>query len=362
MIEVPLLQAAIPVFTIDGEVKGELARDLTRLEIEEDTAGLRRLRAQFLAWGPTPSSDQEGRLYMDGRIFDFGKGIKASIGPSGGDRTLFDGLISAVEIDLSESTPGEVVVMAEDRLMDLRMTRRSKTYEDVSDADIARQIASEHGLTPQVSADGPTYDVVQQWNMSDLAFLRERARLIQAEVWTGDRTLYFQSRANRRATAVTLTLRENLMNAQIRSFLADPGTTVKVSGYDAQARESIDEEAAGSVIQSENAGGRSGPSVLSQAFGDRVSYRVRDVPLTSGEARDWARAEMLRRARQFVVATGTALGTPDLIVGSQLDLRDVSPPFVGSGYYVTRMLHTYDIRYGHRTKFEAERGWIGQFQ
>lgn len=362
MTEIALLQASVPIFTVDGQVKGELARDLTRLEIEEDTAGLRRLRARFLAWGPTPSSDEESRLYLDGTVFDFGKTIKASIGPSGSDRTLFDGFISAIEMHVSERTPGEVAVLAEDRLMDLRMSRRMRTYENVSDEDLARRIASDHGLTPNVSAQGPTYDVVQQWNMSDLAFLRERARLVQAEVWTSEQTLYFKARPDRQATAVILTLGENLLAAQIRADLAHQRTTVKVSGYDAQNRDVIEEEAGSSAIQSEIARGRSGPSVLSQAFGDRVSYRVREAPLNSGEARDWARAEMLRRSRQFVVAVGTALGSPDLIVGSELDLQDVGAPFEGGGYYVTRMCHTYDINVGHRTRFEAERGWIGQFR
>ena len=362
MTDTTMLQASVPIFTVDGEVKGELARDLTHLEIQEDAAGLRRLRAQFLAWGPSPASAEEGRLYLDGRIFDFGKAIKTSIGPSGGDRTLFDGLITAIEIDLAEDSPGDVVVLAEDRLMELRMTRRCRTYKNVSDADIARQIAGDHGLTPQVSADGPTYDVVQQWNMSDLAFLRDRARLIQAEVWTSERTLYFQSRPNRRATSVKLKLGVDLLAVQIRADLAHQRTTIKVSGYDAQSRDVIDEDAGADAMQSESAGGRSGPDTLSRAFGDRTSYRVREVPLTSGEARDWARAEMLRRGRQFVCASGTALGIPDLIVGTEIELQDVGAPFEGGGYHVTRMCHTYDLRLGHRTRFDAERGWIGNFQ
>ncbi len=357
-----LLQAAVPVFTVDGSAKGELARDLTRLDIDEDTAGLRRLRARFLAWGPRDDSDTEGRLYLDGRTLDFGKGMKVSLGPSGSDRTLFDGAITAIEVDLEEHSPGEVIVFAEDRLMDLRMTRRSRTYEKASDADIARTIAGDHNLTPEVSAAGPTYDLVQQWNMSDLAFLRERARLIQAEVWVSGRTLYFQTRPNRQATAVTLTLGIDLLDVQIRADLAHQRTSVKVSGYDAQARDLIEEEAGDDAVKAEIAQGRSGAATLSQAFGDRVSFRVREAPLTADEARAWARAEMLRRGRQFVTATGTALGVPDLTVGSQLDLQDVGAPFEGGGYVVTRMCHSYDIRVGHRTRFEAERAWIGELR
>ena len=84
--------------------------------------------------------------------------------------------------------------------MRLRMTRRMRTYTKVTDADIVDQIASEHGLQTDATVDGPRYDVVQQLNQSDLAFLRERARLVQAELWCTGRTLHFRSRTSRRGT------------------------------------------------------------------------------------------------------------------------------------------------------------------
>ena len=105
--------------------------------------------------------------------------------------------------------------------------------------------------------------------------------------------------------------------------------------------------------------GRTGPEVLERAFGERVSMRTRDVPLTSDEAHQWARAEMLRRARGFVRAVGMTRGSPDMIVGSKLSLSRVGAPFSGGGYYVTRVCHTYDHDSGHRTTFEAERATLG---
>ena len=134
---------------------------------------------------------------------------------------------------------------------------------------------------------------------------------------------------------------------------------MKVSGYDATQRAVIEEDAGADAIHAEISGGTSGPATLQRALGDRVSYRVREVPLTSGEARGYARAEMLRRSRSFVTATGATPGVADLIVGSTLNLRNVGAPFEGAGYYVTRMSHTYDITVGFRTRFEAERPWIG---
>jgi len=350
-----LLSSTAPVFQVEGVVKGELARDLIRLEVEEDTAGLKRLQARFLAQGPAPNSRGEQLLYLDGSIFDFGKQMEVSIGATAEARTIFQGAISGMEVNFEEGVPPEVVIFAEDKLMDLRMTRRCRTYEEVTDADIAQAIASEHGLTPEIDADGPTYDVVQQWNVSDLAFLRERAALIQAEVFVLDNKLFFKTRDKRDGSEITLVQGNHLISAQARADLAHQRTAVVVSGYDAASREAINEQADVSAVQSEISGGLTGPQILEQAFGALPSHLARLVPLNSGEATAWARAEMLRRARAFVTVSGVTRGTPDMAVGSRLSLERMGQPFDGAGYYVTSVCHTYDALSGHRTRFTAER-------
>lgn len=354
----PLVYPGTPVFEVDGQVRGELALDVVRLEVEEGTDGLKTFSARFRAYGPRTGSSQEELLYLDGRVFDFGKPIAVSVGPVQNARTVFRGKVSALEASFEVPREPEVVVFAEDELMDLRMTRRTRTYENMSDAGIAEEVASLHGLGAEVDADGPTYDRVQQWNLSDLAFLRARARLIQAEVWVGDGTLRFQSRTRRSAPDVTLVIESDLLCLSLRADLAHQRTSVRVTGYDASARGAIDEEAGSEAIQAEVSGGRTGPDILQASFGGRVSLRSREVPLTTGEARDWARAEMLRRCRGFVQAVGTTKGTPDLAVGSRITLQRVGAPFEGSGYYATRVRQTYDLVNGYRTYFEAERATV----
>lgn len=355
-----LLVAGSPVFTVDGEVRGELARDTIHFEIEEDTAGLRTLRARFVAFGPRDGDREEQLLYLDGGVFDFGRPVDISIGPTGEMRSIFNGFVSGIEAVFLEETEPEIVIYAEDRLMDLRMTRRTRTYENVTDADIAEEIASEHGLTAEVAVDGPTYDRVQQWNMSDLAFLRERARLVQAEIWFQDDTLYFMSRENRTAPELTLVRGNEIISLEVRADLAHQRTAVHVGGYDATERDVIDEMAGEDAIAAEVSGARTGPAVLKNAFGERISHRVREVPMNDQEAGQWARAEMLRRARAFVEVCGVTNGTADLTVGTRLTLERVGGPFEGDGYYTTRVRHTYDLSQGHRTHFEAQRATVNE--
>jgi len=356
----PLLGSVAPVFEVDGQVRGEMARDLVRLEVEEATDGLRVLSLRLRAHGPAPGGAVDQRLlYLDGEVLDFGKRLTVSIGPGGRARTVFDGFVSAIEATFTEGAEPEVLVFAEDKLMTLRMTRRMRTWEEMSDADIARALASEHGLGAEADAEGPSYDVVQQWNVSDLAFLRERARLVQAELWLQDDTLHFRSRGSRQATELTLVRGDTLIEANIRADLAHQRTAVRVSGWDASDRDAIDEEAGGDTVQAEVSGGRTGPEVLERAFGRRVTFRVREAPLADGEALAWARAEMLERSRAFVTALGTTSGSPDMMVGSRLTLERVGDPFAGPGYTVTSLRHTYDLEQGHRTHFQAERPTVG---
>jgi phage protein D len=347
-----------PAFEVDGELQRSLARDLLRLEVEETTEGLKTLRARLVNVGPRAGED-EGLLYLDGDVLDFGKELVVSLGPEGEERIVFKGRISALEAVFVESSEPELWVYAEDALMKLRMTRRSKTYERMSDAEIAAAIAAEHGLTPETQADGPTYDVVQQADQSDLAFLRERARLIAAELWADGDTLCFKTRQHRTGTELTLVRGNELIEARVRADLAHQRTKVRVSGYDAAERAVIDEEAGEEAVLGETSGGRTGVAILRQALGERATRLSRLAPLTGPEAQAWAKAELLRRARAFATIVGATSGTPDLVVGSRLTLERVGPPFEGSGWYATRVRHVYDLENGHRTHFEAERPTVG---
>jgi phage protein D len=355
-----LFASKSPVFRVDGEVKGELARDISQLAIEEATDGLKALSLLLIAEGPSGNSPEEKLLYLDGQIVDFGKSLEVSIGPAENSRIIFTGPISAIEARFAGGMEPHVAVFAEDKLMNLRMTRRIKTWENMSDADIASAIAAANGIDADCDADGPTYKVVQQWNQSDLAFLRERARLIQAEVWFENDKLCFKTRGNRTGTSISLVQGRDLLEVQIRADLAHQRTAVRVAGFDAAQREGIDEEAGADTIQGEISAGRTGPAVLQQAFGERVSYRVRETPLEGVEANAWAKAEMLRRCRGFVTAIGVTDGTPDMVVGSRLSLDRVGKPFEGDGYYVVRVRHTYDLDQGFRTHFEAQRATISE--
>lgn len=179
----PLQAETRPAIAVASQVQPQLTRDLVRLNVRHDVDGMACLEMTLTAVGPREGEPQETLLWVDGQVLDFGRELEVTIGASQGRASVFNGRISAIELDMSQGRAPEVIVRAEDRLMDLRMTHRFKTYEQLSDAELLQQIASQHGLQAQANLDGPRHACLQQWNQSDLAFLRERARRLGGELW-----------------------------------------------------------------------------------------------------------------------------------------------------------------------------------
>jgi phage protein D len=344
--------SARPTLEVAGESRPRLEQGMSRLEIVETIHGLYRCEAEFINWGA--GSNAPDFLYFDRALLDYGKPFKVKLR----DDVLFDGRIMALEGSFPAGAPPLITVLAEDRFQDLRMTRRTRSFEDVSDADIIRRIASDHGFTDDVSAEGPTYKMLAQVNQSDLAFMRERARTIDAELWMDGSTIRVKARANRRASAIELTLGAQLHSFTATSDLATQRTSVTANGWDVAGKSALQYEADDSVMSGELNGDTSGASILRSAIGERKEAVAHAVPLNANETQAVAESSFKNCARRFVIGRGTATTQAKLRVGALLDLKALGPLFSGK-YYVVESRHLFDSARGLRTEFTAERPGIG---
>ena len=279
-------------------------------------------------------------------LVDFGNDLAVEVGPRNDSRSIFAGRVTALEAEYPMGGGAELVVLAEDRLQELRMKRRTRTFEDVTDEDVLRQIAQEHSLTPDLSLDGPTYRTLAQVNQSDLAFIRDRVRSIGAEVWVDGTTLAARPRTDRNGDAIALQYGVNLLAFTARADLAHQVTEIGVSGWDVAAKDAIDEVGDEAAIASELNGGESGSSVLSAAaLAERKERIVHGVPLTVAQARSVAEASYRSRARRFVTGSGLADGDARLRAGVTVTLSGLGSLFDGD-YYVVRVRHTYNLADG----------------
>jgi phage protein D len=343
---------ARPRIAVRGQDQPGLAAGLLELRIRETVEGLSACEATFGNRGP-----RNGRLsflYFDRRLLDFAVDITVAVG----DRPLFSGTVTGLEAGFGGAEPARLTVLAEDRYQDLRMTRRTRTFTDVTDADVVRRIAGEHGLTADVQLPGPRHRVLAQLNQSDLAFLRDRARAVEAELSMADRRLRARQRAANRSAPVVLGYGNELRAFSVVADLAGQRTSLTVSGWDVAGKRAVRETVRGAAVAGELGGGQAGPAVLERAFGARPESVVATVPFDAAEARARAEALFRRMARRFVVGRGTAEARLGLRVGSTVRLEHLGELFSGE-YYVSEVEHLFDDREGLRTEFVAERAGLG---
>jgi phage protein D len=351
----PRLTAARPRIAIRGQDNPSLAEGLLALRLHESVDGQAACEAAFGNWGA--KDNRTTFLYFDRAVLDFGKEITITIGPDGD--VLFRGRISGLEAGFPEGGGPRLTVLAEDRHADLRMTRRTRSFADVSDADVFTKIASEHGLSADVQLTGPTYRILTQLNQSDLAFLRDRARAVDAELWMEGNTLMARTRTGRAAaTPLRMGYGNELREFTVLADLAGQRSSVTVSGWDVAAKQALAETAEEAAVSGELAGGLSAAQILAMAFGKCDEHVVHSVPLTGAEAKARADTAYKRIARRFLTARGVAETSGALRVGAKVTIDHLGDLFSGT-YYVSEVTHRFDDEQGLRTEFLAERAGLG---
>jgi phage protein D len=348
------LKAARPSFTVGGQAAPSLSGGLVSLLVEESTAGMYTCEATFANWGAA-SSSATGFLLFDRRTLDFGKEVVVDVG---GD-VIFRGRVSALEAAFPEGRPPTLTVLVEDRLQDLRMNRHTETFVDKTDADIFQQVAQNNGLTPDVDISGPQHKHVFQHEVSDLAFLRERALAADAEFWMEDTTMKVRRRAARGTDSLTLVYGSDLREFTVAADLADQVSELRVTGWDVSGKQAIKESADDSTLGAELGSDESGSSILATALRRRVETVVDKVPNTTDEAKAYADSLYRHRARRFVVGHGVCIGNAKLQSGVKLTLQGLGPLFTGD-YYAAQVRHVFDEVKGYRTEFQAERAGVGR--
>lgn len=348
------LRSSRPAIVVDGRPADDLAAALNEMRIEDRSDGLAHCELSFGNWGLRDGST--GYTLFGRDRLDFGKRIEIKLG----DERLFSGRIMALEGNFPHGAIPELVVYAEDRLQDLRMKRRTRSFEQQSDADIARSIASDHGLQSSISLAGPTHAVLAQVNQSDLAFLRERARALGGELWIEDDTLHLSDRPSRAGgNPITLSYGSTLLGFRVRADLALQRSELTVSGWNPRDKSAISETAGASVLSGELDGGESGAALVDSALGSRPDTVAHLNPADAAEARALAESWLRQIGRRFVVGQGKASPNARIKPGAPLDLGGLGPIFSGK-YTVTEVCHRFDLAEGARSEFTVERPAIGR--
>jgi phage protein D len=315
-------------------------------------------------------------LDLGGRVIGFTfedserKTDKVSIQLDNFDLSLFDreDLTGGATLEVSWGYPGNMAVprrvvvkklkgfttlTVEGQATSVLMNREAKTrsWENVTRAEVARQIAEEHGYSGElidVEDTAEVLDVVNQTAETDARFLRRLAAREEFEFYVDDGGFHFHERRQDAAPSHVFTWyadpgRGDVLSVDVESDLVKRAGRVTVRGRDPMERATIESTASNSSSDratlaevSEVVDPETGATSL-QTRNATASVHPTSAP-TAGRASRESDARFRRAERATVKLSLRVVGDPTLHAKSIVEVRGISGLLSGK-YYVTEVKH-----------------------
>ena len=277
--------------------------------------------------------------------------------PGGSPKTLIKGEVTGFEAEY-DATRLRTILRGYDLSHRLHRGRQTQTYKNVTDSDIARQVAQRASLqVGKIDSTSVTFDHVSQANQSDWEFLKSRAREIGYEMGMEDGKFYFRQPVQSSGAPqkgdyqshtdpLQLVFGDDLIEFRPRVTSAEQVSTIKVRGWDPDQKQAVIGSATAGTVA---AGIKDDPKKLASAFGGptftAVNRPLPQQPMVDGAAASIG--EIISGA--FAEADGVAIGNPNLKAGSTVSVGVVGDHFEGQ-YTLSGARHVFSEN-GYRTHF-----------
>jgi len=339
---------------IDGtEVPEKFRADLVSVRVLEDVHATGMFSFTLSCW----DNAQMKVKWIDDELLNEGKTVTIYMGYRDQIKKLFTGEINGLEPDFNTEEAPALTVRGYDRAHRLMRQKKTKSYLQMKDADIAWQIASEVALTPEVEDTKVTLEYVLQHNQTDLEFLQARAARIGYEVFVVDTKLYFRPRRTGGDSDVTLRREIELLEFYPRSTTLNQVQEVAVQAWNPKQKKEILGKCTPGGVKN-TMGSSNGPSIAEQRFEGSTTTAVRLPVLSQQEADELASGMLNELALAYITGEGVCIGSNDLRPGKLVTIEGIGRRFSGS-YYVTSAEHSYLPHRGYRTAFTVRRNATG---
>ena len=336
--------------TVDGTaLPVDIALRIHRICIDQDL-GVPSMFTIELAGG---DADDE-TAWIDGDTFGIGAAVEIKLGYGDAIEPLIVAEITGLEPAFTRGGRPSLIVRGHDHRHRLLRGRKTRSFVQQKDSDIATTIASGAGLTAQTEDSQVVHDYVLQMNQTDLEFLQERARRIEYEIVVEDKTLHFRPVQNAQGEALTLTPEDDLLEFYPRLTTLGQLSEVALRGWSLKDKKEILANAKSGDEVSTMGGTDSGAAIAESAFGAAAAL-LSEVPVfTQAEADQLALAGFNRAVLETISGDGLCKGHTELRPGQVIKIDGIGTRFSGQ-YYVTATSHRYTSRFAYQTHFVVRR-------
>lgn len=269
---------------------------------------------------------------------------------------LINGEVTAVEPSFTASALN-VTIRGFDRMYRLDFGTRTKTYENLSDTQIAQDVAQSSKVTIKVEGNpGKTNIYVLQDDISNLSFLLARGQQLNYELLTRGTSLLFRPSAEGASPVKTLQFPRDLDDINLNLKLPTQGAEVTAIGYDVLTNKVITAVASTATASDKMGGSETGY----QAANDFPISRIKlECPNISDPAALQAVADAKYQSllKTFIDGSANLVGDNQLVAGVNVKLQGLSAKFNGT-YYIFSSTHSFDEANGYKTAIKLRRTGI----
>lgn len=297
--------------------------------------------------------EQEAEL-QENSLFDIGKAVVISVGYKQKFKEIFNGEITRVDYNYIAGEVCTLQLVCFNKLFHLSRIRHSRAFLKMKDSAIAEKMAGEAGMQKDVEATSETHEYIFQNNQSNLDFLRMRAKRIGYEVaMNGEKFVFKKRRFADQDKSVELKWGENLSEFCVKMDSSNILEEVIVTSWDPVTKKEVEGKAkAGDEDPVASPSKIGTKEVKSKLKHKAKSYKI-DIPnLKAKDAKEIAKAELLKRSMDFLTANGICRGSPDIQCAKIITINGVGKRISGD-YYIVSCEHIYS-KDGYKVMFEAK--------
>jgi phage protein D/phage baseplate assembly protein gpV len=331
------------VVTADGQkLSAEMYAALNLVRVEESVQLPDAFTIRF--------NDPHFELF-DQTTFTIGSRIEIAFAGQGGEPTpVTAGEVTAIAVEQGAGGRHELVLSGLDVTHRLVKGPKTRSFLQMTDADIVGQIADEHGFDADIDATGEVNDYVLQTSQSDYAFLKARAERIGFDVWVADNTLFFKEEPRASLPPPELRWGENLHKFKVRFSSSERCDEVTVRGWDPVGKVAIVGRATEGEVGTTARAAQEMTSAARDGFG-RVGRFAGQFPVTTqAEADALAQSLLLKASGDEVLARGECSGDPLVSAGATVRIACVGARLAGD-YKITSVEHVYGAGSPYTTRF-----------
>lgn len=303
--------------------------------VSDDIRGLSMAEVRIGIW----STLANAFINIDDGDFDLGGELEVLMGYGGEMTTVFTGEIVSQVANFSATSPHSVTVRAYDKGHRLTQGKKVRNFAELKDSEIVEKIIREAGLTPSVEDTGTVIPQVIQNNMTDMEFIRTRARRYGYRVYTEGDTCYFVNDDLSISSSVTFTYGVDFVEFTPTISLAEPITEVEVRGWDSINKQSLTGTAAQGSEAATMGGSQTGSQLTGAAFGDQKIIVTNLNVYNAAQSQSYAESVLKEHSRNLIKAKLVVGGNTALKAGQVITLEGLTNSFNGD-YYIESSNHS----------------------